>query len=61
MEGVERVMVHDNRTGHDDDVCSAIDGRVVTIEEAEAMGLAHPNCTRSFTPLPAALIEEMGL
>lgn len=61
IEDVTRVMIHDNRTGHDDDVCSAIDGRVVTIEEAEALGLAHPNCTRSFTPMPAALLEEMGL
>lgn len=61
MEGVEMMMVHDNRTGHDDDVCSAIDGRVVTIQEAEAMGLAHPNCTRSFSPIPALLLQEMGL
>jgi HK97 family phage portal protein len=57
----EFAMVHDNRTGFDDDVCSAIDGTVVTLAEAEALGLAHPNCTRSFTPIPALLAEEMGL
>ena len=59
--GVEMAMVHDNRSGFGDDVCSGIDGAIVTIQEAEALGLAHPNCTRSYTPLPAALIEEMGL
>ncbi len=58
---VQMVMVHDNRTGHDDDICSDINNTVITIERAEALGLAHPNCTRSFTPMPAALLQELGL
>jgi hypothetical protein len=57
----EYAMVHDNRTGFGDDVCSAIDGTVVTLAEAEALGLCHPNGTRSFTPIPELLAEEMGL
>jgi hypothetical protein len=61
MANTSYVMVHDNRTGFGDDVCTEIDGRVITIEEAEAIGLAHPNCTRSFTPVPDLLLEEMGL
>lgn len=61
MEGVEMMMVHDNRTGYNDDVCAGINGRVVTVQEADALGLAHPNCTRSFTPIPELLAREMGL
>ena len=62
MDGVERMMMHDNRTGFDDDICPQIDGTVVTIDEAEAlMADEHPNGTRSATPLPPLLAEELGV
>lgn len=61
MPDTSHVQVFDNRTGYDDPECSAVDGIVVTIDEAEAMGLAHPNCTRSFVPINDLLMEEMGL
>ena len=61
MPETEHVQVFDNRSGFGDEDCVAADGVVVTINEAEAMGLAHPNCTRSFVPINALLMEEMGL
>lgn len=62
MDGVEMMMMHDNRTGFDDDICPQIDGVPVTIDEAEAlMADEHPNGTRSATPLPPLLAEELGL
>lgn len=61
MPETEHVLVTDNRTGFDDEDCVAANGRVVTIQEAEAMGLAHPNCTRNFTAVNALLLEELDL
>lgn len=62
MPGVELMMIHDNRAGFDDEICAALDGAVVTIAEAEALLFAeHPNGTRSATPIPPLLAEEMGL
>lgn len=62
MEGVEMMMIHDNRSGFGDDICTALDGKVVTIAEAEAlMAAEHPQGTRSASPLPPLLLEEMGL
>jgi len=62
MPGVELMMIHDNRAGFDDEICSALDGTVVTIAEAEALLFAeHPNGTRSATPITPLLAEEMGL
>lgn len=61
MPETEHVQVFDNRSGFDDPDCVAADGIVVTINEAEAMGLAHPNCTRAFVPINALLLEEMGV
>ena len=50
--GIERALVFDNRTGFDDDICSAMDGVEVTLAEAEALAAdEHPNGTRSFSPL----------
>ena len=44
-------MIFDNRTGFDDDECPGLDGKIVSLEEAETlMGDEHPNGTRSFTP-----------
>ncbi len=61
MDDTEHVQVFDNRTGHGDLVCTRADGSIITIEQAEAVGLAHPNCTRSFVPLNALLMEEMEI
>ena len=61
MPETEHVQVFDNRSGFDDPECMEADQSVVTIEEAEAMGLAHPNCTRGFVPINSLLMEEMGL
>ena len=44
MRATNHVQVFDNRTGHNDEICAAADGIVVTIDEGEAMGLSHPNC-----------------
>lgn len=57
----EHVLVTDNRTGFNDEDCVAANGRLVTIQEAEAMGLAHPNCSRAFTPVNSLLLEELEL
>ncbi|MGH7891633.1 MAG: phage portal protein [Thermodesulfobacteriota bacterium] len=49
--GAQYAMVFDNRTGFDDEECSALDGVIVTLAEAESlMDDEHPNGTRSFTP-----------
>lgn len=50
--GLEQALVFDNRTGFDDDICSAMDGVQVTLAEAEALAAdEHPNGTRSFSPI----------
>ena len=62
MPGTELMMLHDNRTGYGDADCTARDGIVVTIAQAEAeAGNEHPNGTLNMTPIPALLAEEMGL
>lgn len=49
---VDAIMVFDNRTGFDDEECSALDGVIVTIDEAwSLMDDEHPNGTRSFAPV----------
>ncbi len=59
MPETSHVQIFDNRAGFGDAACVAADGVVVTIEEADAMGLAHPNCSRSFVPINALLMDEM--
>ena len=61
MDETNHVQVFDDRIGFGDPACSAANGTVITIEEAEAIGLAHPNCTRAFVPINSLLLEEMGL
>ena len=45
--GYDKVEVSD---GDGDEDCAAVDGAIWTIEEAMANPIAHPNCTRSFSP-----------
>jgi hypothetical protein len=59
MPETQHVQIFDDRIGFGDTACVEANGVVVTIEEAEAMGLAHPNCTRSFVPVNALLMDEM--
>ena len=48
---VKRVMVFDDRIGHNDEVCSALNETVVSLEDAHGLMQAeHPNGTRSFVP-----------
>jgi phage portal protein BeeE len=61
MEETEHVQVFDDRIGHGDPGCIEANGKVITIAEAEAIGLAHPNCTRAFVPINSLLMAEMGL
>lgn len=61
QDETEHVLVTDNRTGFNDADCVAANGRLVTIREAEDMGLAHPNCSRAFTPVNSLLLEELDL
>ena len=57
--GVQQAMVFDNRTGFDDDICTAMDGITVTLDEAQALAAdEHPNGTRSFSPLIQADQQE---
>jgi len=66
IDGVERMLMFDDRSdfhlenpSHVE--CHMIDGRIVTIQEAEIlMQQEHPNGTRAATPAPESLIEEMG-
>ncbi|MEK7765121.1 MAG: phage portal protein [bacterium] len=49
--GAPRVMVFDARLGPTDEECEALNGAIVSAEEAEALAASeHPNGTRSFTP-----------
>lgn len=57
----EHVLVTDDRLGFGDTDCVIANGKVVTIREADAMGLAHPNCTRGFTPVNDTLLRELDL
>jgi HK97 family phage portal protein len=62
MPKTEHVQVFDNRGGgRADEACLTADGAIITIDEADAIGLAHPNCTRGFVPINALLMQEMGL
>ena len=61
MPDTEHVQIFDDRLGDGDAQCSAANGKIVTITEAEAIGLCHPNGTRSFVPINAVLLEEMNL
>ena len=49
---VSAVLVFDNRTGYNDDECTALDGKIVELSEAwNLMEDEHPNGTRSFAPI----------
>lgn len=48
--GVEQVIVSD---GDDDEACASADGETWSLERAEAEPIAHPNCTRAFSPVIA--------
>lgn len=49
--GVQHAMVFDARLGDTDETCEALNGRIVTLAEAEALvAEEHPNGSRSFTP-----------
>lgn len=62
IANVEQAMIHDARAGSTDEVCEALNGSVVTLDQALQLAEdEHPNGTRSFTPLTPQLIEEMGL
>ena len=61
MPKTEHVQVFDDRAGFGDSACVEADGAVITIDEADAIGLAHPNCTRGFVPINTLLMTEMGL
>lgn len=51
-EDVEQVMIFDNVTGYGDEQCTALNGKVVPIDEAwELIGEEHPGGTRSFAPV----------
>lgn len=52
MDNVTALMVFDNRIGHNDPECTALNGRIVSFEDADALaGEEHPNGTRSFAPV----------
>lgn len=52
MENVSEVMIFDNRTGFGDEECTALDGRVVSLDVAQGLAAdEHPNGTRSFAPV----------
>jgi len=63
MDETENVLVFDDRVNspNPDLACIEANGTVITIDEAEAIGLAHPNCSRSFVPINSLLMAEMGL
>ena len=61
MPETTHVQIFDDRFGHGDEQCVTANGKIVTIDEADAMGLCHPNGTRAFVPVNALLMEEMGL
>ena len=59
--GAERAMIFDARLGETDEECEALNGRVVSLEEAETLiGDEHPNGTRSFTPWYEDIEEQTG-
>lgn len=59
--GATHMMIFDNRTGFDDEECSALDGVIVSIAEAESlMDDEHPNGTRSATPIYESIDEQTG-
>lgn len=59
--GAQHAMVFDARLGDTDEECEALDGTIVTLEEAESlMDSEHPNGTRSFTPIYDDIEEQTG-
>lgn len=46
--GIKKVEVSD---GDDDEDCAAVDGTIQTLEWAMKNPIAHPNCTRAFSPV----------
>ena len=56
--GVTEVMIMDSRKGSFDDDCDAMDGRIVSLQEGEAlMSEEHPNGTRRMVAQPPKLDE----
>lgn len=59
-EGVEQAMILDNRTGFNDEICTALNGTIVDLERArELVNEEHPNGTRSLVPVNDIAAEEL--
>lgn len=57
--GFEGYMAFDNRTGFDDEDCTARDGTIYTYDEMLAeIEAEHPNGTLSFSPVPGTQARE---
>ena len=59
--GVTEVMIMDSRKGSFDRECDNIVGRVVSLQEGEALMVGeHPNCTRMMVAMPKPIEEDIG-
>lgn len=50
--GVDKVIVSDGGAGDVDPVCKEANGKIWTLQQALDNPVAHPNCTRAFSPAP---------
>ncbi len=59
--GVTEVLIMDSRKGSFDDDCDDMDGRVVSLQEGEAlMEDEHPNGTRRMVAMPPPIVDDIG-
>lgn len=60
VEGMTHALIFDARLGATDEICEALNGKIVSIQDAEQLALdEHPNGSRSFVPAPQSLIQDM--
>ena len=59
--GVTEVMIMDSRKGSFDEECDNMVGRVVSLQEGDALIEGeHPNCTRMMVAMPPPIEEDIG-
>lgn len=59
--GIAAVKVLDGLSADSDEPCKAVNGKVISLQTAAFNLIQHPNCVRSFSPVPSVPGQNIDL